>query len=396
MDRRRVLRSVPAGLLPLLAGTWSTTSGMQSPAAVTQRGNSAQTGEFPGPGPADNPAVVWRFHTGGPCPSGTYGGYVDPPAVTGGIAFVAAASSFAAIDAGSGEPVWQVGSGSAFYGAAVTDDLVITGTAEFESGRSLIVAFAAATGTPVWEHPVAGRPVGFTVGDGLVVSGSANPTGSRIGTLYALDALTGAEVWRIEDDGQFNRPAFVSGRIIVANGGTLRAVDAADGAAVWTVSLDGFVLSPAVTTDLAFIGGDEILYAVAIATGEVVWTFDTGAYNARAAVAAGRVFVTGSGAHRLDALDAATGQVLWSFPTDDELGVASVANGVVYAGSGLGTVYAVDAATGEARWSLAVPASFATTSPVIAEGLVYLGAGGGGELTAIGDSERLPSGIYDR
>jgi hypothetical protein len=33
---------------------------------------------------------------------------------------------------------------------------------------------------------------------------------------------------------------------------------------------------------------------------------------------------------------------------------------------------------------------------VIAGGLVYLGAGGGGALTAIGDGDGLPSAIFDR
>jgi outer membrane protein assembly factor BamB len=104
---------------------------------------------------------------------------------------------------------------------------------------------------------------------------------------------------------------------------------------------------------------------------------------ASASVADGRVYVTrdsGTGpSGRLYALDRNTGQELWNFPPDGFSGEFSsttpaVANGIVYFGVNRGgpVVYAVDAATGVEIWSHGGPISQIISSPNVVNGRVHV------------------------
>src|SRR5262249_19542341 len=54
----------------------------------------------------------------------------------------------------------------------------------------------------------------------------------------------------------------------------------------------------------------------------------------------------------------------------------AVAKGFVYAGSYEGQVLALDATTGTLVWTRQIPNSGITSSPAVANGVVYVGAGG--------------------
>ena len=76
------------------------------------------------------------------------------------------------------------------------------------------------------------------------------------------------------------------------------------------------------------------------------------------------------------ALNAVTGSKLWSFATYADSSPA-VANGVVYIGSSQGNnVYALNAATGAKLWSFAT-GNKVRSSPAVANGLVYVGSADG-------------------
>jgi outer membrane protein assembly factor BamB len=391
-------RAALAVLILALAIPALPAAGQQAPAVTTARGGAAQTGAFPGTGPVADPVVLWRFDTGAGCRgSGCPGGFVQPPVIADGIAVIAAGAGLFAVDAATGERRWQSEFGGSFSGAALEDGTVFAGAFGLEPGTTKVIALDVATAAPRWVVDTAGRPVGLAVADGLVVVGTANPPGSRVGTLYALDAATGAEVWRLELDGQVNRPAIADGVVYAGTlAGTLHALAATDGAELWRTDFGADVLSPAVANGLVYVGRGGTLYALDAATGAERWRYDTGAFTALAAVDQERVYVAGSGDPTLDALDAMTGTSLWSFAANTELGGPSVAGGAVYVGAADGTLIAVDAHTGTLLWQIAVGTGLATTSSVIADGVVYVGAGSGGMLTAIGGSAGLaatqPSG----
>ncbi len=106
-----------------------------------------------------------------------------------------------------------------------------------------------------------------------------------------------------------------------------------------------------------------------------------GGGDASASVADGRVYVVRDSANgaKLYALDRNTGQELWNFPPDALSGdfattTPAVANGIVYFGVNRGgpVVYAVNAATGVRVWSHGGPIAQIISSPTVLDGRVYV------------------------
>lgn len=74
------------------------------------------------------------------------------------------------------------------------------------------------------------------------------------------------------------------------------------------------------------------------------------------------------------ALDAASGQERWHVTTDAPvLGIPAVADGSVYFGTDLGDVYSVELETGHERWRVDVGDNVRASSPLVWDGLVYVG-----------------------
>jgi outer membrane protein assembly factor BamB len=91
----------------------------------------------------------------------------------------------------------------------------------------------------------------------------------------------------------------------------------------------------------------------------------------------------GSSSGALYALNARTGKTVWSAPVASSITSSpSVANGVVYVGSDDGTLYAFNAKTGAELAAVAGVAG--QSSPTVANGVVYSETTVSGELFALG------------
>ena len=106
-------------------------------------------------------------------------------------------------------------------------------------------------------------------------------------------------------------------------------------------------------------------------------------------MANGVVYISSDG-HVLYALNASTGAILWSFVAGGGLDSSpAVANGVVYIQAGGNpsidgkNLYALNASTGAELWSFTTN-SFADSSPVVVNGMVYFESGSNGTLLAFG------------
>ena len=86
-------------------------------------------------------------------------------------------------------PSWQV-----TLPAAVTADLVPGGSTLFVPAGGTILALNTANGSTAWSHQLSGSPVQSRP----VLAGSTLYAGSTDGVLYALDAATGTEQWRVD------------------------------------------------------------------------------------------------------------------------------------------------------------------------------------------------------
>lgn len=213
------------------------------------------------------------------------------------------------------------------------------------------------------------------------------------GTVYAVAADAGEEVWRFEIasgvpvDVDRSAPALRNGTLYVGTDrGGLYAIDAASGEERWHVT-PGTIpwrtfptpttswRSPTVVDDTVYVGAEEpdAVFALAADSGEVQWQSDVGdgGVNGAPAVANGTVYV-GTGEGTVSALDAAAGEHAWTFDTAAESTTApAVVDGTVYVAVEGNGVFGVDAASGEQVWSPETPDS-PGTSPVVVNGTVYV------------------------
>jgi outer membrane protein assembly factor BamB len=169
---------------------------------------------------------------------------------------------------------------------------------------------------------------------------------------------------------------------------------------LWKFKTGGRVVSsPLVVGDVIYVGStDGSLYAINRGDGTQRWKFDSkGPISSSPALHNGLVFIS-SVDGLVYAIDAGTGQSKWTFATKGErrftapgihgaiprtermpdpfdvfTSSPAVANGIVYIGSGDQNVYALDANTGALRWSFAT-GDVVHASPAIANGVVIIGS----------------------
>jgi outer membrane protein assembly factor BamB len=279
------------------------------------------------------------------------GGLVSYPLVVNGRVYATFAeqggASLLALDASTGARVW----GPVPLGTCFDNHAPISALA-YDSGRvfavdhgALVSAFDADTGVPSWAT---------FLPDQLNIDSPPTAAGGRVfavgsengGTLYALDAATGAVEWgRSIQGGGPSAPVVTDDAVFTASTCTQADRFSLSGAPVWHF-------------DLGCSGGGgqtPVLFDARLYTRDEgsnrVLTTDTGAdygqfdADAPPAFTGGRGYFTHAGS--LSAMDMATGNVLWVFAGDGALVTAPLVVGsVVVVGSANGALFAVDAATG--------------------------------------------------
>jgi outer membrane protein assembly factor BamB len=161
--------------------------------------------------------------------------------------------------------------------------------------------------------------------------------------------------------------------------------------------------SPLIAGDRAYLAVGHgalarygVLYCMDLNTQKMLWTFDAGqkmkyCYSSPC-LAEGRIYI-GEGLHedqncKLYCIDAKNGKQVWEFPTTSHTeSTPVVANGKVYFGAGDDGVYCLDAATGKKLWQYTGPAKFhlhVDSTPAVAGKYVYISSGID-EDTGLGD-----------
>ncbi|HEY6784399.1 MAG TPA: PQQ-binding-like beta-propeller repeat protein, partial [Gemmatimonadales bacterium] len=196
------------------------------------------------------------------------------------------------------------------------------------------------------------------IAGGVVYVGAQS---THSGTLYAIDAATGATIWSRDFTDCAIAPTVTNGIVYVATclGDSVVALTAANGATLWEkVTGAGVFNAPAVSGGVAYFGSDDgSLYAIDAGSGQTVWTSpDGGAGIGAPTVVGGVVYHVAASGPRLVALDAQSGSILWSAPLPNfSENSAAVSGGNVYVGMANGPPYrgvsAYDAATGSLVWN---------------------------------------------
>jgi outer membrane protein assembly factor BamB len=203
---------------------------------------------------------------------------------------------------------------------------------------------------PAFAKDVNGRP--------LIVFGSSSPEGA----VYALDARTGAKVWRFQTRIEYDS-------------------DVGAGPTISPPGVNGFA------DGVVYVAGkDRVVYALNLRTGALIWSFDFAADQpsvtdpARSTAALlGRTLVLGSGAG-VYALDAVTGAKLWHTGTVEVVSSPAIVgpsgSRIVVFGDRDGTIQALSFATGAVVWTYATGSNL-YASPAVANGRIYLTAATG-------------------
>ncbi|MET9419341.1 PQQ-binding-like beta-propeller repeat protein [Streptomyces sp. NPDC006540] len=261
-------------------------------------------------------------------------------------------------EASNGEKLWEItGAQSDFEtpeaGPAIFGDTVYV----WKDAR--LRALEARTGDERWSYPIGDAascgnvPVRVQPApDGYVYVCA----GTRV---LAVDITSGLVRWHFEAPAVFlSPPAFAPGPAVTGGGvyladylGTVYALDATTGKDRWRIATESRQSSEPVLVAAGnvHVGSGSALYTLDAVTGTPMWRFAAGGEVVGAPVVAdGRVHF-GSADHVLYTLDASGGQLRWKLATGGEITGSPVArNGVVYACSKDRCVYALDAVKGTA------------------------------------------------
>ena len=234
-----------------------------------------------------------------------------------------------------------------------------------------------------------------------VVNGTVY-VGSDDGYVYALSAANGSLIWKYNTYGPVqSSPAVVDGVVYIGgyHSHSVFALNASSGDLIWssptTSVYPNEISAPAVTNGLVYIGvtdsgfGGE-LYAFNQLTGNLSWKYNPGSWlSSSPAVYADKIYL-GTSAGDVIALNAKSGQPSWAhhirldnstsssggdYPLSCSL---SASDGLVYVGLSAQKIQALNASNGALVWSGSVVGGVSFSTPVVANGVVYVSTTLGG------------------
>ena len=208
------------------------------------------------------------------------------------------------------------------------------------------------------------------------------------------NVINAGNVWQLEPAWTFttgghvySSPVVASGRLYIGSTDhNLYALDPTTGALLWTATTGDMIqCSPAVANGRVYVNSyDGYLYAFNATTGKQLWKspklVDA---DSSPTVANGIVYVGGYNVQGIFAFNAKTGAQVWSQPVDSVVEASpAISQGVLYVASNKGTLYSFDAATGTPLWDAPFVNQAIYSSPIVSNGLVYVGSGADSQLWA--------------
>lgn len=273
--------------------------------------------------------------------------------------------------------VWSVkiGAGSSKRNR-ISASPVVSGGSVFAMDAGATVTAVSTGGAVRWSADLTADfdSGGNVSGGGLAVQSGRVFATTGYGELVALDAASGAVIWRQRLDAPLTGAPTVDGNAVYAVGrdGSAAAVDVASGKILWQVpgapSASGMIgaSSPAV-------GDGEVLFP--FASGEIAAVSSDGGERTWGAAVAGRrlgrayavvgditgdpvisggVIYAGTAAGRTVAIEATTGMRLWT-ANEGALNPPLVVGGSVFVVNDEARLVRLDAATGTPIWSVEMP-----------------------------------------
>ncbi|MDQ2055083.1 MULTISPECIES: PQQ-binding-like beta-propeller repeat protein [Halobellus] len=391
LSRRDAIRlAAVVGGTFAFAGTGENVSGQTADSSTVPmfRYDAHNSGVAPASGPKEDVDDIWTFETGGKLTA--------QPIVANGRVFQASHDSeLYAISTSDGSEVWSAGTnGSLPASPAVGDGVVYQPTP-----RGRVLAYSAATGNGLWASSVPTRHVKSPtlVGGDLFVAGGEHDFRQA----YRLNPNDGAVEW--ESDltylGPIGTPVVDGETVYVTHReddyydeAVATALAASDGSQEWQQTLaNGGSKTWGITyaDGTLYAGTNEgIVYAIDAASGSIDWEFENIASVSTIPVLAdGTLYVASTGDNTLHALDPAIGTRQWQVSINGTPTSPVYADGVLYLGAQDNYVYAFDASDGTELWSFQTGGSV-VAPPVVVDGRVYA-ASTDGILYALGEGSGI-------
>ncbi|MFF0476715.1 PQQ-binding-like beta-propeller repeat protein [Streptomyces sp. NPDC004284] len=235
------------------------------------------------------------------------------PAVHGDTVYVWRDARLQALDARTGVERWSYPIGDA---ASCANVPVRVAPAEdgcvYVSAGTRVLSIDIAAGHVRWHFEA---PAVFlsppTFAPGPAVTGGGVYLSDHLGTVYALDATTGQDRWRIATEPrQSTEPVLVAdGNVHVGSGSALYTLDAVTGTPRWRFAAGGELVGSPVVADgrIHFGSADHVLYTLDATGGQLRWKLATGGEITGSPVAKGGVVYACSKDRCVYALDAVKG-----------------------------------------------------------------------------------------
>jgi len=212
---------------------------------------------------------------------------------------------------------------------------------------------------------------------------------------YCLNATTGEIIWVHDPITPYSActPAIVDGKVYIGNGWYFYCLDAETGAEIWNSPDKSDWGSAAVSNNRVYTSY-WTLYCLDAEDGDELWTYPNGDIHCSPAIAYGNMYI-GNDDGKVYCFDADTGDMVWTSPS---LGISifndvAVADGKVYTCSAgyPATFNCLDAYTGDIIWQFDfIVTGYTYSSPAVAYGNVYVGAGEDGYIYAFGTPNEPP------
>lgn len=286
---------------------------------------------------------------------------------------------------------------------------VVAGGRVFTMDAAARVAATSTAGAALWVASVApdSGDSSHIIGGGLAASGNRVYATSGYGELVALDAGSGAVVWRQRFDSPVTGAPTVVDNVVYAMGrdGSALAVAADSGKELWqqpgAPNASGMIGSASVgvadnTVVLPFASGQ--ISAVQSGTGDPIWNAGVSGQRLGRSyggmgdvtgdpVITGNTVYLGTAAGRTVAIDMTTGGRIWT-ANEGALNPPLVVGGSVFVVNDEARLVRLDAATGEVIWSIEMPyfvkdkpkkrqAIYAHYGPVLAGGRIVVASSDG-------------------
>jgi len=335
--------------------------------------------------------VLWSYQT-------DYFITSSPNVVNGKVFIGSLDRKFYCLDMDDGNVLWNFTTKGQITGSSA----VYKGKVYFGSQDSKFYCLDAVNGSQIWKFNS-----NFMIESSPSISDDKVFFGSSDGDFYCLDAINGTLIWEYSVGNViWTAPAIYDDKIYFGSlSGDLYCLDILNGDLIWSYSTtSGIWSSPAVYDEKVYFGSnDNFVYCLNANNGNLIWSFDAeGEVHSSPAIAYGNVYI-GSSGQGLFCLNASSGELVWQYLINNGIWCSpAVADNKIYFGNDpcCGTTeyfFCSDAFTGELIWLYSIGGEEGLkSSPAIAAGKVFIGAGNG-KIFAFGEDELYADahGPYD-